>query len=47
MYLKAINYKGDWLAPGSTAYQLHQERKFKELDTHMKAVKEAARKLEE
>lgn len=47
MYLKAINYKGMWLAPGSHAYKLYEERRFSELQEHLKQVNEAARKLEE
>lgn len=46
MYLKAINYKGDWLAPGSHAYKLYEERRFNELQEHLKQVKETAKKLE-
>lgn len=38
MYRTAINYKGLWLAPGSKALQLYQDKKFKELDAHIKAV---------
>ena len=38
MYLKAIQYKGVWLAPGSTAYELYQDRKLKELDQHLKQL---------
>lgn len=32
MFKKAVKYRDTWLAPGSEALQLHQERKFKELD---------------
>ena len=45
MYVKAVKYKDGWLAPGSRAYELYQERKFKELDQHLKEVEERARKL--
>lgn len=41
----AVKYKGDWLAPGSTAFQLHQDKKFVELDQHLKALDIAARAL--
>lgn len=38
MYRNAIKYKGLWLAPGSRAHQLHEEKKFEELDKHIKEV---------
>lgn len=47
MYRNAIHYKGTWLAPGSQAFQLHQDKKFKELDQHLKALDEKERKLVE
>ena len=47
MYLKAVNYKGMWLAPGSHAFALYEERRFSELQEHLKQVKHAAKKLEE
>jgi hypothetical protein len=45
VYRNAIEYKGTWLAPGSRAHQLHTEKKFKELDQHMKEVDERDRQL--
>lgn len=45
VYRNAIHYKGFWLAPGSLAHQLHTDKKFKELDQHIKAVEEKDRKL--
>lgn len=45
MYIKAVLYKGDWLAPGSHAMELYQAKKFKELDTHMREVTARAQKL--
>lgn len=45
MYRNAVQYKGIWLAPGSRAFQLHQEKKFKELDIHMKEVDEREKRL--
>lgn len=45
MYRGAIQYKGIWLAPGSLSHQLHTERKFKELDQHLKALDEKERLL--
>ena len=45
MYLKAINYKGMWLAPGSHAYKLYEERRFSELQEHLKQVNENEKKL--
>lgn len=36
MNRRAIEYKGVWLDPNSRAFQLHQEKKFKELDQHIK-----------
>ncbi len=38
MYRNAVFYKGVWLAPNSQAFQLHQDRKFNELDQLMKEV---------
>lgn len=38
-------YKGVWLDPGSTAFQLLTEGKMKELDAHMKEVDSRYRKL--
>lgn len=35
---KAIFYRGLWLMPNSKAYTLHQEKKLKELDSHIKQV---------
>lgn len=46
MYLKAILYKGVNLAPGSDALQMHQDKKFKELDKHLEQLDKAKRKLE-
>ena len=46
MNKRAVLYKGVWLDPNSRAFQLHQEKKFKELDQHMKECDERARKLE-
>jgi hypothetical protein len=46
MNRKAVFYKGSWLDPSSKAFQLLQEKKFKELDQHCKEVDERARKLE-
>ena len=45
MYRGAVEYKGTWLAPGSQAIQLYQDRKLKELDQHLKALEENERKL--
>jgi len=44
MYRNAIPYKDTWLAPGSDAFQMHQDRKFKELDEHLKRTAEEERK---
>lgn len=46
MHTKAIKYRDNWLAPGSDAFLLHQERKFKELDQHLKQLDLAAKSLE-
>ena len=43
---EAVLYKGVWLDPNSRAFQLYQDKKFKELDQHMKECDERARKLE-
>lgn len=45
MYRAAINYKGYWLAPGSVAHRLHQDKKLGELDKHIKALDVAERQL--
>ena len=45
MYRNAVRYKGIWLAPNSRAFQLYQEKKFKELDIHMKEVDEREKRL--
>ena len=45
MYLKAVNYKGMWLAPGSRAFALYEERRFSELQEHLKQVNENEKKL--
>lgn len=34
----AVEYRGVLLMPGSHARQLHDEKKFKELDQHMKEL---------
>ena len=47
VYRGAVQYKGVWLAPGSHAFQLYQDKKFKELDQLMKEVAERDRKLTE
>jgi len=45
MYRNAIKYKNTWLAPGSYAKQLHDEKKFEALDKHLKELDVAFRKL--
>lgn len=45
MYTKAIKYKDWWLAPGSTAFHLHEEKKTQELDKHLKDVQNNYHKL--
>lgn len=45
MYRNAVQYKGIWLAPNSQAFQLYQDKKFKELDQLMKEVAERDRKI--
>jgi len=45
MYRGAVFYKGTWLAPGSHAIQLYQDKKFKELDQHLKTLEENERRL--
>lgn len=42
-----IKYKNHgWLAPGSTAIELHKAKKFSELDKHMETLEQAKCKLE-
>lgn len=43
--MKTVNYKGDVLAVGSQAHRLYEEKKFKELDLHMKEINSAYRSL--
>ena len=46
MNKRAVKYKDSWLDPNSRAYQLHQEKKFKELDQHIKECNARAAALE-
>lgn len=41
----AVLYKGIWLAPGSTAFQLYQDRKTQELDKQLKESLQQERDL--
>ena len=41
-----IIFKGELLAPGSLAHKLHTEKKWKELEAHMKELDDKKRKLE-
>ena len=45
MYRDAIKYGEGWLASGSLAHKLHTEKKFKELDQHLKALDEKEKRL--
>lgn len=45
MYRNAVKYKDIWLAPGSHAKQLYDEKKFAALDKHLKELDIAYRKL--
>lgn len=45
MYRNAVKYKDIWLAPGSYSKQLFDEKKFAELDKHLKELDAAYRKL--
>lgn len=36
---RAVFYKNVWLHPNSTAFKLHEEKKFKELDYHLQGLK--------
>lgn len=42
---KGILYKGVVLMPGSTAYQLLQDKEFKKLDAHMKKLDDEYHRL--
>lgn len=49
MYLRAIKYKGEYIAPGSTAYELYHDKtdkNRKKLDKHLDQLDKAKRKLE-
>ena len=41
----AVFYRGSWLAPGSLALELHANRKFPELDKHLKELDQKERDL--
>jgi hypothetical protein len=41
-----IIFQGVLLAPGSLAHKLHTEKKWKELEAHMKALDQKKRQLE-
>lgn len=45
MYRNAVKYKDTWLAPGSYAKQLYDEKKYAALDKHLKELDDAFRKL--
>ncbi|WBW49005.1 DUF1776 domain-containing protein [Pseudomonas phage vB_PaeS_B8] len=42
----AIKYKGTWLAPGSEAFQLYQDKKLDKLDKHLTKLDKEFKKLE-
>lgn len=42
----AILFQGIYLMPGSVAHKLHTEKKYQELQQHMKELEEKKRKLE-
>lgn len=44
MYKNAVFYKSIWLAPGSQAYQLFQEKKYEALDKLLKECDDTYRK---
>ena len=46
MYKNAIKYKDEWIAPGSYAMQLYQEKKWQALDKHLAELDKAYKKLE-
>ena len=48
MYRNAVQYRGQWLAPGSTAFDLYHDKdpaKRRQLDQHLKAIEEKEKKL--
>lgn len=45
MYAKAVEYKGGWIAPGSHAMELYQDKKWKLLDEHLKKLDQEYAKL--
>lgn len=45
MHLKAVKYKDTHLAPGSEAHALHADKKFQELDQHLKKLDAEAKAL--
>lgn len=41
----AILFRGIYLMPGSVAHKLHTDKKYKELEAHMKELDEKDKKL--
>lgn len=46
MYIKAVKYKDTYLAPGSEAMRLYQEKDFKKLDKLLKECAETKVRME-
>ena len=49
MYLNAVKYKDQYLAPGSEAFELYHSKdkdRLKKLDEHLAKLDQAKRKLE-
>ena len=45
MYKQAVKYRDTWLAPASKGLEMFQEKKFKELDAHLKELDRKERQL--
>lgn len=45
MYKSAVKYRGTWLAPASKGLEMFQDKKFKELDAHLKDLDRKEKQL--
>lgn len=46
MYKNAVKYKDTWLAQGSVARSLYDEKKWQELDKHLAELDKVWKKME-
>ena len=45
MYKSAVKYRDTWLAPASKGLEMFQDKKFKELDQHLKELDRKEKQL--